>query len=127
MFILINISERKENEGMSFTYSAAYADLFCDSSEKVIDSKNSILQKVQQQIDDLNCIQNATCALEKIDITNCHQRFRRDVQEQKTVEMTAGFDLKITCDPGACKFDELSECVLFNQYSLTNPDLLPAI
>ena len=126
MFILVNISERKENEGMSFTYSAAYADLFCDSSEKVIDSKNSILQKVKQQIDDLNCIQNATCALEKIDITNCQQRFKRDILEQRTDDMTAGFDLKITCDPGACKFDESSKCV-FYQSSLTHQDLLPAI
>ncbi|XP_078337815.1 uncharacterized protein LOC111100868 [Crassostrea virginica] len=109
--------ERKENEGMSFTYSAAYADLFCDSSEKVIDSKNSILQKVKQQIDDLNCIQNATCALEKIDITNCQQRFKRDIQEQRTDDMTAGFDLKITCDPGASNSEECYN-ILSNAFQL---------
>ena len=106
-FLLVKISERKENEGMSFTYSAVYDDLFCDSSEKVTDSKDSILQKIKQQIEDLDCIQNDTCALEKIDITNCYHRFKKDIEETKNSDITAGFDLKISCDPRACKFAEV--------------------
>lgn len=78
---------------MSFIYSASYADLICDSNEKVEGSKKNISQQVTIQTKNIYCIENGTCTLQKVDVANCHARPKREIGGT-----SAGFRLKITCN-----------------------------
>lgn len=84
---------------MSFIYSASYTDLICDSNEKVESSKINISQQVTMQTKNIDCIENGTCTLQKVDVVNCHDRSKRE-----TGGISPGFKLKIICNSLICMY-----------------------
>lgn len=84
---------------MSFVYEASYIDLVCDSDDKVIDSHKRIPQKIGIETNTIDCLKNGTCALRKIQISNCQTRSKRNAEHK-----TAGFEIEITCDSQVCKY-----------------------
>lgn len=84
---------------MSFVYEASYIDLVCDSNEKAIDTHKQIPQKIELETKNIDCLANGTCALRKIQISNCQPRSKRNAEQK-----TAGFEIEITCDSHVCKY-----------------------
>lgn len=84
---------------MSFVYEASYIDLVCDSDDKVIDSHKRIPEKIGIETNTIDCLKNGTCALRKIQISNCQTRSKRNAEHK-----TAGFEIEITCDSQVCKY-----------------------
>lgn len=84
---------------MSFVYEASYIDLVCDNDDKVIDSHQQIPQKIELETNKIECLENRTCALRQIQISNCQTRTKRNAEHK-----TAGFEIEITCDSHVCKY-----------------------
>lgn len=83
---------------MTFTYSASYVDLVCDSDENAKYKQDIILNKVNVQSAHIECIINGTCTLEHASITKCTDRLKREIRNKP-----AGFELKFGCNSGICK------------------------
>lgn len=85
--------EERESEKMTFTFSASYSDLVCDSNEKAKDTKDTILKKLNAKSAQLECILNGTCTLEQAHITKCTDRSKREIGK-----ITVGFELQVGCN-----------------------------
>lgn len=93
------LAEKKNSEEMSFFYEASYIDLVCDSNDKTIDTHKRIPPKIELETNNIDCLANGTCALRKIQISNCQTRSKRNAEQK-----TAGFEIEITCDSHVCKY-----------------------
>lgn len=100
-------TEKRNSEEMTFVYAASYIDLVCDSDDKVIDSHQRISQKIGIETNNIDCLKNATCALRKIQISNCQKRTKRNAEHK-----TAGFEIEITCDSHVYNSEECYRILL---------------
>lgn len=100
-------TKKKNSDEMSFVYEASYIDLVCDSNEKAIDTHKQIPQKIELETKNIDCLANGTCALRKIQISNCQPRSKRNAEQK-----TAGFEIEITCDSHVYNSDDCYRILL---------------
>lgn len=98
-FCFLQLAEKRNSEEMSFVYEASYIDLACDSDDKVVESHKRIPQKIELETNNIDCLANGTCAMRKIQISNCQTRSKRNTEQK-----TAGFEIELTCDSRVCKY-----------------------
>lgn len=100
-------TEKRNSEEMSFVYEASYIDLACDSDDKVVESHKRIPQKIELETNNIDCLANGTCAMRKIQISNCQTRSKRNTEQK-----TAGFEIELTCDSRVYSNDECYRILL---------------
>lgn len=92
--------ELKNASTLKIRYTAKYNNLICDLSASSDDASSVINDVVNAASEKTECIQNGTCKVSIVEITNCtgHSREKRELTNVK-----AGFNIEYECDSKICK------------------------